>query len=355
MLNNIRKYIISKFNNETDEERIINIYLIILFVITNCIWNFLIFILFIFLSIPEMEVVALINTISYGFCIYLGLYKKKIQIVQYILFYTICYYVVATSYYLGYYKDSFVLLVPIFFAMYGFSTVSKKTLLLGSISAGITYAIVIYFRYNVISIYENTLNFFEWINVLIGIVSLVFIIFAKEYSNKFRKEYRAALVNKISVSAYKDSYTGLWNRRYIENYFRNNELEYKSFIIFIEIDNYNEIEKNFGDGTSNYLFNEIAKVIKIYFGDNDICARWYVNEFFIYATEKTKDDLDLIYKNISKIIRENPLVIDNQKIDVTLSFAIEKVNRNLNFIDNINNVDKKLIVNPLETNLTGVF
>jgi len=132
---------------------------------------------------------------------------------------------------------------------------------------------------------------------------------------------------EISFLAYHDSLTGLVNRSFLKEelktlMFLSERNKKKLALIFIDLDNFKFVNDTFGHEIGDKLLIEIADRLKATIKKGDIAARIGGDEFVlilnnIISTEEVKIQIENIMKELI-----NPIIIENNKMEVTFSAGI---------------------------------
>ena len=119
-------------------------------------------------------------------------------------------------------------------------------------------------------------------------------------------KYNEALKNSI-----KDHLTDLFNRRYLnqrlnEEISRASRFNHALYLLFIDLDNFKQVNDTFGHGEGDEVLKEAAKALKKVMRPHDIVVRNGGDEFVILTAEMAWEDINnlterlrLALKNIS--------------------------------------------------------
>lgn len=137
---------------------------------------------------------------------------------------------------------------------------------------------------------------------------------------------------KIETLTNKDSLTDLFNRDYFVNKLnceisrrnKSKDLDRKLAIIFLDIDDFKEINDTLGHIVGDIILKEFAKRLKASIRENDIAARFGGDEFIIMLLLEKKNYEILHIAN--RILEEisKPFVLDNIELHITASLGIAK-------------------------------
>ena len=116
----------------------------------------------------------------------------------------------------------------------------------------------------------------------------------------------ARLISRPMHLAFHDSLTGLRNRAAFDEYL-SEDLSKKSeqtAFLMIDIDNFKRVNDRLGHDEGDYLLSQVAHCIRINTRTNDMTFRYGGDEFIIVMENTTKDEAELMAKNLIRQIAE---------------------------------------------------
>lgn len=135
------------------------------------------------------------------------------------------------------------------------------------------------------------------------------------------------LLNEFEHMAYYDKLTGLANREFftekVDNMLRvvnrNND---KLAILFLDIDNFKEINDNFGHDTGDSVLEKAALRLKDSVRENDIISRLGGDEFTIAISDiDSREDINSVVTRIINSFNQ-PLIVDKSKFFISVSIGV---------------------------------
>jgi diguanylate cyclase (GGDEF)-like protein len=143
------------------------------------------------------------------------------------------------------------------------------------------------------------------------------------YNDELEKEYHAKLFNY----AVRDTYTGLYNKRFIINELENiSRIARRSgrvfSIIIIDIDDFKQINDLYGHLSGDEYLKSIAELFTQSLREQDIAGRIGGDEFLILLPETTIDGAFQLAIRIRKNVEEFVLKYLNFKIKTTISAGV---------------------------------
>jgi len=118
-----------------------------------------------------------------------------------------------------------------------------------------------------------------------------------------------------------DSLTGLYNRRYLQHLYQNSSDKQYS-VMFIDIDNFKDVNDSFGHDFGDLLLLEISKRLKQNVRKTDVLMRYGGDEFLIcFQHLYANHDIQIVADKIKDSINE-PIAINGQVIYVSASIGV---------------------------------
>lgn len=183
---------------------------------------------------------------------------------------------------------------------------------------------------------------FNWLSLFAFIVATSAI--AVTYGHTNRKQLEQ--IHDLSI---RDSLTGLYNRRYMEETF-DREIERairkgrKLAVIMTDVDLFKTINDSYGHVVGDMVLTHVAQLFASNTRSSDIISRYGGDEFILILPECSKQEAILKAESIRMLIAQSTLEFDGKCIDnITLSFGISELPENgQNRIDLICTADKAL-------------
>ena len=168
---------------------------------------------------------------------------------------------------------------------------------------------------NIIDIIGYILNDILVIIFAIGINNL--------YSNMKFKEFKKS--HFLQNESYRDPLTKLYNRRYVEDYVEMNlEAEEICAVILIDLDNFKNVNDQFGHEKGDELLCSVSNILRANFRKTDCVARIGGDEFLIIMSQVISKEN--VVEKMKKILKEFPIVIQKEpqdkNVEVSLSIGI---------------------------------
>ena len=153
------------------------------------------------------------------------------------------------------------------------------------------------------------------------------------------------LLDEIKELAYKDTLSGLYNRRYFfdvaNKMFLTSLRENKEItIIMFDIDHFKNINDTYGHQVGDIVIQKTSEILKNNIRKNDIACRYGGEEFVLFLYNCNIENGYKIAEKIRTFIENQTLQIANQTIKYTISAGVSQKGNNIEEI--IKNTDKNL-------------
>ncbi len=133
--------------------------------------------------------------------------------------------------------------------------------------------------------------------------------------------------NEAVQRSYRDSLTGLFNRRYFsqrlkEETSRSNRYNYQLTCLILDIDYFKSINDNFGHTTGDMVLKQFSDKLKQCVRDVDILARYGGEEFVVVLPHTRREHGIVLAERIRKKIEQGVFESKGKKVDVTVSIGV---------------------------------
>lgn len=131
---------------------------------------------------------------------------------------------------------------------------------------------------------------------------------------------------KLRQEAYLDPLTGVGNRRYGDMFLQTRMYEWqKQFIqfgvIFLDIDHFKLFNDTYGHKTGDDVLVLVARSISNSLRTIDTLARWGGEEFLVILPAASTVIIKAIAERIRILIENSFIIMDNEKLQVTISIG----------------------------------
>ncbi len=168
--------------------------------------------------------------------------------------------------------------------------------------------------------YASYLPFMKLFNMLVaGILSIMAIMIMRSFHLCQQAE--------LKVLAYRDSLTGLYNRRQgvalLEQARQRAEIDQKPLtIVMADIDHFKAINDQFGHSAGDAVLCRIGKVLQSSFRKSDTVIRWGGEEFLIMFPNALENHTEQFLDTVSSRLRKMDFKEELPQCPVTLSYGV---------------------------------
>lgn len=135
-----------------------------------------------------------------------------------------------------------------------------------------------------------------------------------------------ARILELTDEAYRDTITGVYNRRGIEkmtSHWFNDYLQtgYPFGIVFLDIDNFKEINDNYGHLLGDQILAQISERLKQNLRQSDVVGRWGGDEILILLREVTAETIIKVMLKMEDFLNNTEYVSDMGLLSVSSSLG----------------------------------
>ncbi len=130
-------------------------------------------------------------------------------------------------------------------------------------------------------------------------------------------------VAELEDMAIRDGLTKLFNRKYLEQYnaARRNGMGHHIALLFIDIDDFKNINDTYGHEAGDSVLKIVAARLKKQSGNSDTIIRMGGDEFVVITESTLEEEIRLLAENILSIMKE-PIHIGDFTIRLSISIGI---------------------------------
>lgn len=143
--------------------------------------------------------------------------------------------------------------------------------------------------------------------------------------HRVRREY-----SQLSHLAAYDGLTGLLNQKYFrqrltEEIHRVRRFGYSSILLFADIDNFKQVNDEYGHVFGDFALKETARIIREIIRNIDVVSRYGGDEFGIILTHADIADGQIVAERICTRLAEHPFIREGRQIHLTFSIGMAKI------------------------------
>ncbi|MES2760134.1 MAG: GGDEF domain-containing protein [Pseudomonadota bacterium] len=167
-----------------------------------------------------------------------------------------------------------------------------------------------------------------------GLIGMLFLYWRLRVSTRLLE----ASNRQLYISSNRDSLTGLFNRRYVENYVAGPSPSLADFhspvghglVLLMDIDHFKRLNDTYGHAVGDQVLQSTAARLSALFRSDDIVVRWGGEEFLALLPTAHASEAESIAARILAAVSAKPIVVDCVTMNVTVSVGICRLKLDLN-------------------------
>ncbi len=182
---------------------------------------------------------------------------------------------------------------------------------------------------------EISVNKIEWENEILNIVCLRDSTKRKKIQEnlKISLTHQEQLTSELKKFAETDTLTGVFNRRYLLDFFKQEIAFAKRYnsilsILIIDIDFFKNINDNYGHDVGDEILKQVSNLFSSNLREIDCFARYGGEEFVAILPQANSQEAWQVAERIRVIIANSNFNISQQDINITISIGISQYQNN---------------------------
>jgi len=284
--------------------------------------HFIFMFIFYLLGAKSMTLINLISSLFYGILIF-G-FKSFLNIHIVLAYFEILLYATAANYILGpsFGFDLYILgMVSVIHQLASFTDNRKYFYMLCGFGA---YIISWMWKDNLGKFGADRLIMLNYKEEFFMVNLIITIVFVVVSSYLFDQNASSHIKHLNEVSSV-DPLTGIWNRRGIEKFIKDNE-EDNYCIAILDIDFFKKVNDTYGHDVGDLVLKKIGQTLRRSLRNHDACARWGGEEFVLYISIDDVNIAKSILERITNQIRNLSFDLLDLKVTVTCGAAMKNEN-----------------------------
>lgn len=167
--------------------------------------------------------------------------------------------------------------------------------------------------------------------------------------------YLGKIIDRYKQLSYKDSLTGLYNRRY---FYEILEMEFKRArrnnisisLLFIDVDNFKKINDTYGHKYGDHVLVKLANTLKKEIRDVDIISRWGGEEFIVLLNDTDIDGSRVVAERLRAAVEKQKF-----QTDITISIGVTSSDGSISIEKIVSLADDALYKAKEQKNMVIVF
>ena len=140
------------------------------------------------------------------------------------------------------------------------------------------------------------------------------------------KSNYGALLEELRKMAFFDTLTEMGNRRHADSALKSRFAEMDRYgtsfgLLFIDIDNFKNVNDKFGHETGDKILRMVAKTISKNIREFDSVSRWGGEEFIVILQKVKPEELKTIAEKIHMLVDRSMILVENRPLSVSVSIG----------------------------------
>jgi diguanylate cyclase (GGDEF)-like protein len=195
--------------------------------------------------------------------------------------------------------------------------------------------------------FEGTLRTSYFVNLTIWYITLYMVSTAirQQKVQDLTKSLEIEILNeKLNYYATKDSLTGLFNRRAVDEEFeKRDQKERNQFsLLLIDIDNFKLVNDTYGHMCGDHTIISVVETIQSNCRASDIAGRWGGEEFLVIIHGNEKDRAQIVAEKLRSEIEAKTITFEEQTFQITVTIGVSFSEDDLTLDQALAKADKAL-------------
>ncbi len=162
-------------------------------------------------------------------------------------------------------------------------------------------------------------------NIYLMLIGTTFQLYISNFLRILIRDMQNSKIDKLSVQAYTDALTGLYNRHYFDVHLKSNAQSYSGtfcHVAMLDIDNFKMINDIHGHAAGDIVLRNVSELLRSNIRKNDALFRWGGEEFLILLHDVEPDAAFSILNKIRDIIKNTPIPLESTQINITATIGV---------------------------------
>ncbi len=154
-------------------------------------------------------------------------------------------------------------------------------------------------------------------------------------------------LEQITLLARTDNLTGLWNRRFMMEKLKEEEIRFKRCkrpfsLVMGDIDHFKEFNDTYGHECGDRVLCAISAILRRSIREQDVVSRWGGEEFLLLLPETGISEALIVARRIRERVASNVLHYDGAPLKVTMTLGASAYDQQTGIPGSIRNADEAL-------------
>ena len=150
----------------------------------------------------------------------------------------------------------------------------------------------------------------------------------------------------LEERAQKDPLTGVYNRFFgkelIDEYLASRNPYAGCGMMVLDVDYFKNVNDTYGHDAGDEVLRTLSRLFRTIMDEKGYVCRWGGEEFLFLFPDMDMDEVQLLMSDLLDDIRHTPVLYERKLIRVTMTFGVEKFDRNHTMESVIQEADRKL-------------
>jgi diguanylate cyclase (GGDEF)-like protein len=194
-----------------------------------------------------------------------------------------------------------------------------------------------------INLTEHQIGRYTLVHLIVGIVVNVFGVLINRLSRDYVNMLDDTTVEKLGKIVYTDNLTKLYNRNYAQRVFETLKSTPETRVVcaMIDIDNFKNVNDNFGHDTGDFVLHSLSSQAKEFFRQTDYVFRWGGEEILVLLVGSDLDNGESILNRFREAIYTNDVIFERLGYYLSITVGVAEFDCN-NIQESIKEADMRL-------------
>lgn len=168
------------------------------------------------------------------------------------------------------------------------------------------------------------------VNMGFMFLSIVLLVTMDKTVRSFLDSYKQTKMEELQDQAFLDSLTGLYNRRYAEQYFKELAhsplLAENTCLAIADLDDFKKVNDTFGHDAGDTTLKTVAEIMLDNTRKTDRICRWGGEEFLLIINSVTVADAYRTLDKVRQIIYDTPITHDDKEFPISITMGMAQMN-----------------------------
>lgn len=185
------------------------------------------------------------------------------------------------------------------------------------------------------------------LNLLINFLSFIFLLAMDKAARGFLDQFRQQKMEELQDQAHLDPLTGLYNRRYAEEYFeqlvRNPEENREICVAIADLDDFKAVNDTYGHDVGDVALQTVSRIMVEHTRKTDRICRWGGEEFLMIFNDARPADTYKLLEKIRQLIGDTTIVSGSCQFRISITMGMASMDLS-NVKKSIETCDRKLYI-----------